>query len=329
MILFCLGVIALLVGICLAIAAISSRYNKNELSVGGTAFIIIGLILAISSCVSVVPTGYTGIKATFGAVSDEVLSNGLNLHAPWVSIITISNKEQTTTSNGSAFSKDLQEVSFTYTAKYSLTAAAAPEVYRTVGENYSNVLITPQINNAIKTEFGARQAEQMTSVRTEIQDNINKAVAAYVAPYGITVQVFIDDFDFTDAYTDAIEAKQVAEQTALKDATEQTMQTERTRQEAERAKIQAENEAAIAEINATAAANAAQIEAAANLEVAKMEADAIAYRGKKEAEALAAKDEVISETLIDYEYAQNWDGKLPSTIVGATDLLPILNIEGE
>lgn len=303
-VLFFLGVFALVTSVVIVFP------RQKLLGFGGTFF---GVLLIVISCISSVPTGSTGILTTFGAVSDKTLPNGLNFHAPWQTVVSISNKEQTFSETNFAFSQDLQEVKYSYTVKYNLNAESAPKIYKEVGASYFDILIRPQVNNAIKTQLGLSRAETMTTTRVAMQEAINESVQPYASQYGITVQIFIDDFDFTDAYTDAIEAKQVAEQEALRDKTQQQMETERTSQQAERAKIQAES-----------AAEVARIQAQSDYEVAQLEADAVAYRGKKEAEAKAAIAEVLTSELVSYEYAENWNGELPKYVGG--DNIPIIDM---
>ena len=78
----------------------------------GAAVGLLGVVLVICSCLSTVPTGHTGILTTFGKVEDVSLPNGVNVHAPWQNVITMSNKEQKDSGSGIAFSKDIQEVSY-------------------------------------------------------------------------------------------------------------------------------------------------------------------------------------------------------------------------
>ena len=322
---------SVVLAVLLVLAAIIAPLMMSRMEIRGGGIVALGcVILAVVilsvSCISTVPTGHTGILTTFGRVESKSLPNGINIHAPWQNVVTMTNKEQTFTETNTSFSKDLQEITYTYTVKYSLRPDAAPTIYKTVGTNYFNILIKPQVNNAVKTAFGKREAKEMTENRITIQDEIDRSVDIYAEPYGIDITVFLDDFDFTDAYTNAIEAKQVAEQEALRDKTQQEMETERTRQQAERAKIQAENDAAIREINASAAASAAVIQAEADFEVAKLAADAIAYKGAKEAEATAALAAAITDEVVAYEYAQNWSGELPQYMMGGNGVLPIVDI---
>lgn len=322
---------AVVLGVILLIAAIALPFIMHHMEINGGGIasvvcIVLAIAIVVGSCISTVPTGHTGILTTFGRVEDKNLPEGMNFHAPWQNITTMTNKEQIFTEKNLCFSADLQEVAYTYTVKYSLLPSAAPTIYKTVGTDYFNILIKPQVNNAIKAEFGLVEAENMTELRTQLQAKINETVKAFAVQYGIEVSVVIDDFDFSDAYTNAIEAKQVAEQEALRDKTQQQMETERARQTAERTKIQAENDAAIRKINAEADAEAARVKAQADYEVAQLEADAIAYKGQKEAEATAALAAAITDEVVAYEYAQNWSGNLPTYMMGGNGALPIIDI---
>lgn len=319
------SVILIVGGLC-AMMILRKMKAKSLGTVVMVACLAVACITMFLACTSTVPTGHTGILSTFGKVEDVSLGNGLNFHKPWQTIVTMTNKEQTFTESNVSFSKDLQEVTYTYTVKYNLLPSAAPNIYKTVGVDYFSILIKPQVNNSVKAAFGLREAEEMTENRTIIQSEINEHVSAYAKSYGIEATVFLDDFDFTDAYTNAIEAKQVAEQEALRDKTQQTMETERSRQLAERTKIQAENDAAIRKINADADAEAARVKAQADYDVAQLEADAIAYRGQKEAEATAALAAAITPEVVSYQYAQNWSGELPQYMMGGNGSLPIIDI---
>lgn len=121
-----------------------------------------------------------------------------------------------------------------------------------------------------------------------------------VIPAGHT-GVNIIDFDFSDTYISAIEAKQMAQQTYEKAKTEQNQLTMEKQTEAERQVI---------------AANAA-------LEVSKIEAEAVEYAGQKEAAANKAIASSLSSQLIDYYTVQQWDGKLPTV----TDGTPFISMQ--
>ena len=82
--------------------------------------------------------------------------------------------------------------------------------------------------------------------------DVNREAALIGERYGLSLTVIIDNFDFTDVFTNAVEAKQVAEQEKLRAQTEQEKLTMEAEQKAARDKIEAESSAAIAKINAEA-----------------------------------------------------------------------------
>ena len=119
--------------------------------------------------------------------------------------------------------------------------------------------------------------------------------------YGINiVNLSVEDVDFTDAFTNAVEAKQVARQNKLAEETRQAQITMEKTAEAERQVIEA-----------NAAADVAKIQAEADLEVTKIQADAAEYAGQKEAAKNKAISESLTKELIRYYYILQWDGKLP------------------
>ena len=125
-------------------------------------------------------------------------------------------------------------------------------------------------------------------------------------PYGITiVSIAIEDIDFTDAFTTAVEAKQVAAQNKL---TAETQQAQKTMEEEATAKR--------AVIAANAEAEKAVIAANAELEVVKVQAEAALYAGEKEAEMNKRISESLTPALIQYYWIKQWNGILPSTVLG-------------
>jgi len=116
-------------------------------------------------------------------------------------------------------------------------------------------------------------------------------------------------------FTNAVEAKQVAEQEKLRAQTEQEKLTMEAEQKAARDKIEAESSAAIAKINAQA-----------DLEVQKINADAAEYAGQKEAAVNQAIASSLTTELLKYYELQQWNGQLPTTYLGEGDAIPVINV---
>lgn len=310
---------AVVIGILLIVAAIVAPLvmSANDLHGGGFASVVcilLAIIIVGASCISTVPTGHTGILTTFGRVEERNLPEGMNFHAPWQNITTMTNKEQRDSGSSLAFSKDMQEVSYAYTTRHQLLSAYAPNVYKTVGTDYYNIVIDPTVNAVIKEQIGKANAEGLITSREGVTALVNNEVAELCSAYGLNVTVIIDNFDFTDAFTTAVEAKQVATQEKLRAQTEQERLTMEAQQKAERNRIEAQSAAEIARINAEA-----------DLEVQRISADAAEYAGQKEAAVNTAIAQSVTPELIEYQYALRWDGKLPTYMMGEGST-PIVNL---
>ena len=313
MFLFVIGVIIMLAAIGAIVLGVKAR--KAKFTALGAIVAVLGIAVIICSSLSTVPTGHTGILTTFGKVEDVSLPNGVNIHAPWQNVITMSNKEQKDSGKGLAFSKDIQEVSYSYTIQHMLQPGAAPNLYKNVGTEYFDIVISPAINAVIKTYIGKANAESLIINREAITDDVNREAAVIGEKYGLSLTVIIDNFDFTDVFTNAVEAKQVAEQEKLRAQTEQEKLTMEAQQKAARDKIEAEAAAAIAKINAEA-----------DLEVQKINADAAEYAGQKEAAVNQAISASLSPELVAYYEIMQWNGQLPTTYMGAGEGIPVINV---
>ena len=271
---------------------------------------LLGFFLAIAlivlSCVAVVPTGYTGILTTFGRVEDRTVSSGINLIAPWQKIVKMDNRTQKVQIQTSAFSSDIQQVDLIISVNYCIDQSTAQTLYKTVGENYYDNIMFPRIQENTKAVFSQYTAENLIAKRDELSDLVADTTSKDLASYGITiVSISIEDIDFTDAFTNAVEAKQVAAQNKLTAETEQAQKTMEEQAAAERAVIAAQAEA-----------DKSIIAANADLEVVKVQAEAALYAGEKEAEMNKRISESLTMELIQYYWIKQWNGVLPSTGLG-------------
>ena len=296
------------------------------------------ILLTFFGCISSVTTGNTGIVTTFGRVEDYTFEAGFHLKAPWNKVVKMDNRVQKSTISMSCFSSDIQEVTMSYTINYQIDKANAQEIYRTIGKDYYTTIVEPNVFEAAKVATAKYTAEQLVQTRSNLAADIESILSESLGRYNIKVaSTAIEDMDFTDAFTTAVEAKQVAEQKKKQAEIEQAQ-----------ALAQAENDRKIAETNAKANAEVAKIQAEADMEVAKIAADSAEYQGKKEgaialqrlasingwtvvldattglntlykADGTEVTDEELkigAENLIQYYYIQQWNGELPETMLG-------------
>ena len=290
-----------IVGILLALVGIVVALFLKEIRAFGVIALVVALVLIGISCFSSIPTGYTGILTTFGRVENETMEAGFHLKAPWQSIVKMNNQEQRKSFTLEAFSSDIQQVNVSGSINYNIDKTTAMTLYREVGTAYSDTLIIPRLYENTKAVFSHYKAEELISNRDALSDEIRDKMIDDLNSYGVNVlSISIE-----------VEAKQVASQNKLKAETEQEQQT----------------------MEARAAAERRQIEAEAQAEVERINADAEAYRIKTQSEAEAEANkkiaESLSEQLIEYNYANSWNGQLPSTFVGDGDAIPVIQTSGE
>jgi prohibitin 2 len=178
---------------------------------------LIGIIV-IASCFTVVPAGHTGVVMTFGAVNDSVLSEGIHFKAPFVqSVVHMNNRTQKTETQGTASSRDLQIISYVVAVNYHVNNSSSAMLYKTVGADYGTVIISPAIQESIKAVTARYTAEELITERQTVGDEIKTALSDKISHYGITIEIFnIVNFDFSAEFNAAVEAKQTAQQNALK-----------------------------------------------------------------------------------------------------------------
>lgn len=266
-------------------------------------------------CIASVPTGHTGILTTFGKVEDVTLEAGLHFKLPVQEVVCIDNRTQKSQLNLTAFSSDIQEVTVAYSINYQIDKKNAQNIYKTIGSGYYQVVMEPRIQVAVKSVIARYTAESLVEKRDQLSSEITEILRGEMNSYSIeVVNTAIENLDFSDAFTDAVEAKQVAQQNLLKAQTEQNQKTMEANEAAERQRIAAEAEAKVSVIAAEA-----------DKEVLQIQADAAEYAGQKDAAVNKALAETLTDELLRYYLIKQWNGILPSYLVtGADTVLPIL-----
>ncbi|MDR0928704.1 MAG: prohibitin family protein [Oscillospiraceae bacterium] len=283
--------------------------SKRTITFAAIGAILLGLIILffVFAPYAVVPAGHSGVVVTMGRVSDRVLADGLHFKLPWQNVVLIDNRAQKASIETQAFSSDIQQVDVLCSINYSIDRATSQNLYQQVGVNYYDTVMLPRIMENVKAVFSKYSAEALLSARQTLSTQVRDLLAPELKAYGIEVlSIAIENVDFTDAFTDAVEAKQVAEQTKLRTQIEQDelMIVEKTT--AERAVVSANADAEVARINADAEAYSVRIQAEAEAEANKMIAES------------------VTRDLIDYVQANNWDGALPRITAGDGGVMPVV-----
>lgn len=294
-----------------------TKNAKTGIIIGAVVAAIVLVIILVSACTVSVPAGHTGIVTTFGKVEDQTLEAGLHFKLPWQVVTKMDNRNQKQTIELSCFSSDIQEVTILYSINYQIEKSNAQEIYKTIGVNYYETVMLPRIQSTVKKYTAQYKAEGLIDKREELSDAVYNELVTDLANYHIhVISTSVENLDFTDAFTDAVEKKQVAAQNQLRIEIEQKTAILEAEAAAERAKIAADADAEVKIKYANAEA-----------EVVKIQADSAEYQGKKDAainDAIAAS---LTPDLLRYYYITGWDGKLPATYVSSEDFLSLLDIQ--
>jgi regulator of protease activity HflC (stomatin/prohibitin superfamily) len=248
---------------------------------GSVVSITILAVLLVLLSLAYVPVGHTGVVKTFGAPNGKILENGLHFKAPLAqSVANVNNKTQALPVDASAVSKDLQEVSSTVVVNFKISASESVNVVRNIGANVLiDTILAPAVQESVKAVTAQYTAEGLITERAKVGSEISALLEAKVTEYGIIVQEFnITNFDFSEAFNQAIEAKQVAQQDLIRVKTEQ-----------EELVVKAEAAAKAAEANARAVLIDAEAQAEANIKISAS----------------------LTANLVEYQKIQKWNGVLP------------------
>ena len=276
------------------------KKQDGSFSVGkliGVLALVSVVVIAASACFTSVPAGHTGVVLTFGRVEDNVLQEGLHFKLPFMQrVMIVDNRIVKLDVSTEAFSRDLQTINTNVAVNYHISKEESSKLYKNVGLGYEDVLITPAVNEVLKAVTAKYTAVELVSSRSEVSVLLDDGLNEKLNGYGIYInELNIINWDFSEEYINAIEAKQVAEQNLIKTRTEQ-----------EQALVIANTEAEKRVIAAEAEANEIKLLSEAN------------------AESNRIITESLSGELLKYQTIQRWNGELPRVTGGSTT--PMLDV---
>jgi prohibitin 2 len=263
------------------------------------------LIFALS-IFRIIPAGHVGVKVLFGQVEPVPLREGLNLvWNPLYDIVDMDTRVLKHTARYDAASKDLQAVHVEMVLNYRLSPDRAPDVYRSIGLNFSGVIIDPAAQEVLKAQTATHNAAEILLKRPAIKADVQRELTAWLAKYGIELkEAALANIRFDANYEKAIEAKQIEEQKA-----------EQKRYEL----IQAQRQAEIAAATAKGKGDAAR-------EEARGVAEALRLKGEAEAAYNAKVASSLTPVLIQQQYLSKWDGRLPVYALGGGGGTPLIQL---
>lgn len=217
--------------------------EKIKKSVKFMIMLVVGIfIITIINPFVLVGAGQRGIVMNFGAVQDKIMGEGIHFRIPVVqNVEKVDVQTKKMEVKAMAYSKDIQTVESQLALNYHLKADVANKLWQEVGADFESRLIDPSIQESVKAVTAKFTAQELIEQRAKVKDEIKNELFNRLSKYFVVDDFSIIDFSFSDEYERAVEAKQVAQQSALK--AENDLQRIKTEAEQRIAQARAEAEA--------------------------------------------------------------------------------------
>jgi regulator of protease activity HflC (stomatin/prohibitin superfamily) len=266
---------------------IKQKQMVKNILIGVGTFIL--LMVAFASCERI-DAGHVGVKVNqFGdnkGVSDVIEVTGMVFYNPLTHSIYefptfIQHKEYTGDNSFIVNSKDGSEFHVSPIINYSVQREKVPSIfakYRRSLEQIEEGFLKTAVFDAFRLATNKYTADELIGNRQNYEIEVRKILESQLLREGFTIQQFTSNLVYPETFKKAIEAKNNAVQAAL-----------RAENEVKTAEAQAKIKVATAEGNAQAMLTSA----------------------KAEAEANRLKQQTITPMLLQLEFINKWDGKLP------------------
>jgi regulator of protease activity HflC (stomatin/prohibitin superfamily) len=199
---------------------------------------LIVLVLLVGNPVTVIPAGHVGVKDLFGRVSSSVLSPGVRIVLPFTRVIKMSIKTQEVKETAEVPSKEGLIMDLEGSLLYRLDPQKADDIYRTIGKNYQEIAVAPQIRSAIREITASYEAKVLYSAERErISRETLELFKKLAGDRGIIAEaVLLRKIGLPDVVANAIQEKLRREQ----EAEQMKFVLQKESQEAERKRIEAQ-----------------------------------------------------------------------------------------
>ncbi|MBA6353892.1 prohibitin family protein [Colwellia sp. BRX10-1] len=283
--------------------------NIEKLNIPTKSIITVAIAVTLFfSSVYTVNEGHIGIVKRFSEAKEQV-NPGLHFKVPFIdSVEEIEVRTRKNEEKMASSTKEQMPVTVIVSVNWTVDKTAALELFRQYGglKQFENRILDPRFRSATKDVIPQYDAEKLIQDRASAIQAIEASFIEEMKDFPVTVDnIQIENIQLPAKYLTSIETKQ----------------TEKNLADAEKHKLARQNLEAQRDVN-TAKAKADGIKL-----VAIAEAESIRIKGLAEAEAITAKAKALGNNplIVKLTEAQNWDGKLPATILGSSNM-PILDM---
>lgn len=298
-ILLIVAVILIVLGFVLADIA-WDKGNEHYMRKGIPLWIISVMLLIVSASVTVIPTGYTGVKTTFGQIDERTLPNGANWHIPVVqSIEKVNNKQQDVEFEGQTWSETKERTALYYedvTVTYRINPEKSAWIFTNVSDYKKNLVSAELTASALKSsskQLTDTDATNRSIIEPLCKENLQKSVDAKYGENVIVINnVTISGADFDESYKKAIADKQKAQLAYEQAAIENKKNVEKAETDAKATKIKAQ-----------------------------AKADAAVIKAEGDAKANEKLNDSLTDKVLKSRYLDKWDGALPKASLSGNNTM--------
>jgi regulator of protease activity HflC (stomatin/prohibitin superfamily) len=228
----------------------------------GTAWIlasVLGVIVVVGGWGAFrsfhsVDAGHVLVVRQFGEIVGQ-RGDGFQTIAPWQTAEDVSTQVESqrfqmddrtgaaegAIASGPAISEETQPVYAVVTLNYRVSDQAVQELYTDVGSTFFEKVVAPRVFQVFKNETVKFKSVAVAPNREQIREAVQLELDRQLNGFSIDVVDFlINDLDFPQEFTEAIERKQVATQDALAARQKVEQSKAEAQQEIERARGQAQ-----------------------------------------------------------------------------------------
>ncbi|MBD1900653.1 prohibitin family protein [Trichocoleus sp. DQ-A3] len=185
---------------------------------GGKLILFLLLVVISLTPVVIVDAGERGVLMQFGKVQSRVLDEGIHFIIPIVNTVQkLSVRVQKQESSAEASSKDLQDVFTDVALNWHIIPEEANAIYQQIGNENLVIekIINPAVEEVLKAVMAQYTAEEIITKRGEVKAGVDDSLTTRLASYHIGVDdISLVHVHFSKRFSDAVEAKQIAEQDA-------------------------------------------------------------------------------------------------------------------